>query len=154
MVSPVSPTCTILRRCCQATAEAGLRAVCSQTVLKFPTPDAASYDDSLAAARDFIQRWKGHALITPSVRPHAPYTCTPEILRAPPKLAVEFDVPLHTISLRPSWKWRTCAARMACRCPIRQEAGPVRCQSTGRHCVHIDEGEMRTLMHAGRVWQT
>jgi 5-methylthioadenosine/S-adenosylhomocysteine deaminase len=29
----------------KATAEAGLRAVCSQTVLKFPTPDAASYED-------------------------------------------------------------------------------------------------------------
>ncbi|MDO9130809.1 MAG: amidohydrolase family protein, partial [Anaerolineales bacterium] len=41
----------------KATAEAGLRAVCSQTVLKFPTPDAASYEDSLAAARDFIQHW-------------------------------------------------------------------------------------------------
>jgi 5-methylthioadenosine/S-adenosylhomocysteine deaminase len=79
----------------KATAEAGLRAVCSQTVLKFPTPDAASYEDSLAAARDFIQRWKGHALITPSVAPHAPYTCTPGILRATAQLAVEFDVPLH-----------------------------------------------------------
>src|SRR5512136_3031686 len=63
-----------------ATAEAGMRAVCSQTVLKLPAPDAASYEDSLAAARDFISRWKGHALIVPSVAPHAPYTCTPEIL--------------------------------------------------------------------------
>ncbi|MCX7609281.1 MAG: amidohydrolase family protein [Anaerolineales bacterium] len=34
-----------------ATAEAGMRAVCSQTVLKFPAPDARSYEDSLAAAR-------------------------------------------------------------------------------------------------------
>ena len=31
-----------------ATASAGLRALCSQTVLKFPTPDAASYEDALA----------------------------------------------------------------------------------------------------------
>ena len=44
----------------QATAEAGLRAVCSQTVLKFSAPDAQSYEESLAAARDYIQRWKGH----------------------------------------------------------------------------------------------
>ena len=80
----------------QATAEAGLRAVCSQTVLKFPAPDAVSFEESLAAARDFIQRWKGHPLIVPSVAPHAPYTCTEEILRATAALAAEFDVPLHT----------------------------------------------------------
>ena len=79
-----------------ATAEAGMRAVCSQTVMKFPTPDAQSFEESLDYCRDFIKRWKGHPLIVPSVAPHAPYTCTPEILRATAQLAVEFDIPLHT----------------------------------------------------------
>ncbi|MDK1029541.1 MAG: amidohydrolase family protein, partial [Anaerolineae bacterium] len=55
----------------KATAEAGLRAVCSQTVLKFPSPDADSWEDSLALARGFIERWKDHPLIVPSVAPHA-----------------------------------------------------------------------------------
>src|SRR5882672_6387940 len=80
----------------EATAQAGLRALCGQTVLRFPTPDAKSYEESLARARDFIERWRGHALIVPGPAPHAPYTCTPEILRACAELAVEFDVPLHT----------------------------------------------------------
>ena len=43
----------------KATAEAGLRAVCSQTVLKFPTPDAASYEDSLAAGARFHPALEG-----------------------------------------------------------------------------------------------
>src|SRR4029453_4238752 len=30
-----------------ATAAAGLRALCAQTVLRFPTPDATSYEDSV-----------------------------------------------------------------------------------------------------------
>ena len=34
----------------EATAEAGMRALCGQTVLRFPTPDATSYEDSLARA--------------------------------------------------------------------------------------------------------
>ena len=38
----------------KATVEAGLRGVLGQTVLKFPTPDANSYEDSLEAAREFI----------------------------------------------------------------------------------------------------
>src|SRR5918992_5675494 len=79
-----------------AAAAAGVRALCGQTVLKFPAPDAASFEDSLARARDFIARWKNHPLIVPAPAPHAPYTCTTEILRACADLAVEFDVPLHT----------------------------------------------------------
>src|SRR5512133_3887717 len=57
----------------RATAAAGMRAVCGQTVMKFPAPDAESYEDSFAMARDFIQRWKDHPLIVPAVAPHAPY---------------------------------------------------------------------------------
>src|SRR5574341_1037908 len=60
----------------EATAAAGLRALCAQTVLKFSAPDAASFEDSLARARDFISRWNGHPLVVPGVAPHAPYTCT------------------------------------------------------------------------------
>src|SRR5687767_13881239 len=63
----------------EAASAAGLRALCAQTVLKFPTPDAASYEDGLTLARAFIAKWKGHPLIVPSVAPHAPYTCTAEI---------------------------------------------------------------------------
>jgi len=37
----VSPTCTILRKMLPKPLPSWLRAVCSQTVLKFPTPDAA-----------------------------------------------------------------------------------------------------------------
>jgi 5-methylthioadenosine/S-adenosylhomocysteine deaminase len=66
----------------QATAEIGLRAVCAQTVYKFPSPDARFYEESLASTREFIQKWNGHPLIVPAVGPHAPYTCTPEILQA------------------------------------------------------------------------
>src|ERR687897_700533 len=80
----------------EAAASAGLRALCAQTILKFPTPDAASYEDALASARGFLASWKGHPLIVPSVAPHAPYTCTAEIFRACAELASEFDVPLHT----------------------------------------------------------
>ena len=34
----------------KAAAEVGMRAVCGQTVMKFPAPDAASYEDSLASS--------------------------------------------------------------------------------------------------------
>src|SRR5579863_8509163 len=65
-----------------ATAEAGLRAVCGQSVLKFPSPDSDSYEEGLARTRQFIEEWLNHPLIVPAVAPHAPYTCTDEILSA------------------------------------------------------------------------
>jgi 5-methylthioadenosine/S-adenosylhomocysteine deaminase len=134
----------------KATAEAGLRAVCGQTVLKFPAPDAVSFEDSLAAAREFIERWKGHTLITPSVSPHAYYTCTPEILRATAQLAVEFDVPLHThISetfLEVENMRRDNGMPVV---PYLKKQGLFDAKVLAAHCTHIDEGEMRTLLHAG-----
>src|ERR671912_291237 len=79
----------------RATADVGMRAFCGQTVLRFPAPDARSFEEGLSRAREFIQSWKGHPLIVPAPAPHAPYTCTPEILRSCAELAAEFDVPLH-----------------------------------------------------------
>jgi 5-methylthioadenosine/S-adenosylhomocysteine deaminase len=78
----------------EAAADAGMRAVCAETIMKWPTPDANSYDEGLEYCRRFIANWKGHPLIVPAVGPHAPYTCTPEILRETARLAREEDIPL------------------------------------------------------------
>src|SRR6187401_1245465 len=130
----------------EATAAAGLRALCAQTVLRFPTPDATSYEESLALARDFIQRWRGHPLIVPAPAPHAPYTCTPEILRACAELAVEFDVPLHIhlseTSLEVEDSRRLHGMPVV---PWVKKQGLFDAKVLAAHCVHVDDGEMRAL---------
>lgn len=78
----------------QATADAGMRGVLGESILKFPAPDAESYEASFAYARTFIEQWKGHPLIVPAVAPHAPYSNTDETLRRATDMALEFDVPL------------------------------------------------------------
>jgi 5-methylthioadenosine/S-adenosylhomocysteine deaminase len=132
----------------QATAEAGLRALCAQTVLKFPAPDAASYEESLAAARNFIEGWKGHALIVPGVAPHAPYTCTEEILRATAALAAEFDVPLHTHLAETAIEVDNSRSEHGMPViPYVKKMNLFDAKVLAAHCVHIDEGEMLTLRH-------
>ena len=79
----------------EATAEAGLRAICCQTILKFPSPDADSYETSLAASEEMIKKWKDHPLITPAIAPHAPYTATVDILNSATAMALKYDIPLH-----------------------------------------------------------
>jgi 5-methylthioadenosine/S-adenosylhomocysteine deaminase len=133
----------------RAAADAGLRAVCGQTVMKFPAPDAPAFEDSLAMAREFIRTWKGHPLITPAVAPHAPYSCTPDILRATAELAREFDVPLHVhiseTALEVENMRRDNGMPVV---PYIKKQGLLEAKVIAAHCVHIDPGEMRTLQHA------
>lgn len=136
----------------KATAQAGMRALCAQTVLKYPSPDAQFYEESLAAARDFIQRWLGHPLIVPSVAPHAPYTCTEEILRATADLAIEFDVPLHTHLSETALEVENMRREKGMPViPYVHKQGLLDAKLLAAHCVHVDEGEIRTLSrhHAG-----
>ncbi len=132
----------------QATADAGLRAVCGQTVMKYPAPDAPAFEDSLAMAREFIQKWKGHSLIVPAVAPHAPYSTTPEILRATADLAKEFDVPLHIHISETAFEVQNMRNENGMPVvPYVKKQGVLEAKVIAAHCVHIDIGEMRTLQH-------
>ncbi|MBE2192816.1 MAG: amidohydrolase [Anaerolinea sp.] len=129
-----------------ATAQAGMRAVCGQSVLKFPTPDAASYEDSLAYTRRYIEEWKGHPLIVPAIAPHAPYTCTDEIMSACAELAKEYDVPL-LIHLSET-KQEVEDSREEFEMPVIprvKKLGVLDTKVLAAHCVHVDSGEIRTL---------
>ncbi len=132
----------------RAAAEAGMRALCGQTVLKFPSPDADSYDDSLAAAREFIHRWKGHQLITPAVAPHAPYTCTADILQACTALAVETGTPMHIhLSETATEVEQSRDEHDMPVIPWVKKQGIFEAKVLAAHCVHIDDGEIHTLQH-------
>ena len=118
-------------------------------MLKFPAPDAASFEDSLARARDFIARWKPHPLIVPADAPHAPYTCTEEVLRACAELACEFDVPLHThLAETAAEVDESRRAHGMPAVPWVKKQRLFDARVLAAHCVHVDEGEIRTLRDA------
>lgn len=131
-------------------AQVGMRAVCAQTVMKFPTPDARFFEESLEMTRDFIKRWKNDDLIIPSVAPHAPYTCPPEILKACTHLAMEFDVPLHTHLSETCIEVENMRKEQGMPViPYVKKQGLLEAKVIAAHCVCIDEGEIRTLKHTG-----
>ena len=78
----------------RAASEAGLRGVLGETIVKFPVPDAKTPEEGLARTERFITQWKGHALITPAVAPHALYTLEAATLKACRALADKHQVPL------------------------------------------------------------
>ncbi len=129
-------------------AEVGMRAICGETVLKFPSPDAESYEDALQSAQDLIQKWQGHPLVIPAIAPHSAYTCTEEILTACIDIALEYDVPLLTHiaeTQQETDQWRELFDMPLV--PWLKKLGLFRCKVVAAHCVHVDEGEIHTLEH-------
>ena len=78
----------------KATEKAGMRALLGETILGQPAPDAATPEEGLAYARDFIAKWKGADLIRPMIAPHAPYTVDAPLLAALRDEAERLDVDL------------------------------------------------------------
>lgn len=130
----------------EAIDRAGLRAILGQTILKFPSPDAQSYEESLARCRAFIERWRGHPRIVPAVAPHAPYTCTAQILQEASALAVECDVPLH-IHLAETASEVEESTREQGMPPVQWVAqlGLFTGKVIAAHCVHVNDGEINLL---------
>lgn len=67
-------------------ADMGMRGVLSESI----TSDRGA--ELLSVTRDFLEQWKGHPLVNPSVCCHAPYTVTDEDIKAAHRLAREHDV--------------------------------------------------------------
>jgi 5-methylthioadenosine/S-adenosylhomocysteine deaminase len=133
-----------------ATAEAGMRGVCAQSVLKFPTPDAASYDEGLRLAHDFVARWVGHNLIVPAIGPHAAYTATAQMLRESTQLALDYDVPIHIhIAETEQEVEEQLERRDQPVVPWVENQGLFDAKVTAHHCVHLDESQLRILRRHG-----
>ncbi len=128
----------------QAAANAGLRAVCAQTVLKFPAPDARDYEEALENTRNFLQKWQSHPLIVPAVGPHSPYTCTQEILQSAASLAKEFDAPLliHLSETRQEVENSRKEFGMPV-IPYVKKQDVFKARVLAAHCVHVDDGEIK-----------
>ncbi|MGB1287432.1 MAG: amidohydrolase family protein [Aggregatilineales bacterium] len=128
----------------EATAAAGLRALLCESVLKFPAPDAPTYEVSLDYTRKFIEEWSDHPLITPTVAPHAPYSNTDDMLASCASLAAEYELPLmiHIAETRREVEdsmtefGKTVVPRI-------KDVGVLDVPTIAAHCVHIDEHEMR-----------
>jgi 5-methylthioadenosine/S-adenosylhomocysteine deaminase len=64
------------------TFKAGMRGVLGETVIDFPVADNKTNEQAMAYVEKFVSHWKGNALITPAIAPHAPYTVSEDHLKA------------------------------------------------------------------------
>lgn len=76
------------------TARAGVRAVLGETLIDFPAPDNKTWEAGMEYTEKFARKWKGHALITPAIAPHAPYTVSTDHLKQAHAFSERLGVPL------------------------------------------------------------
>uniref|UniRef100_A0A7C5PPQ7 5-methylthioadenosine/S-adenosylhomocysteine deaminase n=1 Tax=Thermodesulfobium narugense TaxID=184064 RepID=A0A7C5PPQ7_9BACT len=79
----------------RAAEEIGLRALIGEGVLSIPTPHAKGKLQGIENTKKLIKRYKDNELILPIVAPHAPYTCSDDLLKELACIAIREDVPLH-----------------------------------------------------------
>lgn len=134
----------------KAADAAGMRAVCGQSVMRLPSPDASSFDVGLERATRFIDAWHTHPRITPTIAPHAPYTCTDEIYAQAVALCRQYGVPLVTHlseTSREVDESRTDRHGTPIGYAARVGAFDVDCIAA--HCVHATDEDIALLAHKG-----
>lgn len=134
----------------RAAEEAGMRAICGQTVMRLPTPDAASYDEGLERAKRFVEAWHKHERITPTIAPHAPYTCTDTIYHEAAALCRRYGVPLVThLSETAREVVESRQEREATPIAYAERVGAFTVHCIAAHCTHATEDDILLMRERG-----
>ena len=132
------------------TARAGVRALLGETVIDFPVADNKTWPDAMRYSENFLRKWQGHALVTPAVAPHAPYTVSEEHLKEVRALSDRLNAAV-VIHLSETRKEVEDISKQKGARPVEYLArigflGP---RTVAAHTVHIDEGEIGLLKQHG-----
>jgi 5-methylthioadenosine/S-adenosylhomocysteine deaminase len=132
------------------TARAGVRGLLGETVIDFPVADNKTWPDAMRYSENFLRKWRGHALITPAVAPHAPYTVSEEHLREVRALSDRLNAAV-VIHLSETRKEVEDISKQKGARPVEYLAriGFLSPRTVAAHTVHIDEGEIALLKKNG-----
>jgi 5-methylthioadenosine/S-adenosylhomocysteine deaminase len=134
----------------RATERAGIRGVLGQSVIGFPVPDYRTPEEALAGARAFIERYRSHPLIIPSVAPHALYTTPLPIVERARDLAREYGVPLQIHAVEPPEENDQVREKLGKRTiDALADAGFLGPRTILHHAIWLSEEDIRTIARHG-----
>ena len=132
------------------TARAGVRGVLGETVIDFPVPDNKTWAEAIGYVDRYVKKWKGHALITAAVAPHAPYTVSEEHLREVRAFADRTNTPvlIHLAETRKEVEDIT-KQKGASPTEYLERIGFLKVDVIAAHTVHLTEREIELLRERG-----
>ena len=132
-------------------AEAGLRGIVGQTLADFDAPDHKSFDDGFALVEQLVDAFAGHALVTPSIAPHAPYSTGLKVMeriaawsQAHPDLPVQIH--LAESQLEVDWARDNHGTSTV---EVVRRSGLLKRGLICAHCLHLDDDDIASMAHAG-----
>jgi 5-methylthioadenosine/S-adenosylhomocysteine deaminase len=132
------------------TARAGVRGLLGETVIDFPVADNKTWPDAMRYADNFVRKWKGHALITAAIAPHAPYTVSEAHLREVRAFSDRTGAPVVTHIAETRKEVEDISRDHGTR-PVEYLAriGFLSPRTVAAHTVHLTEGEIELLRQNG-----
>lgn len=134
----------------RSTKEAGMRGVLGETIIDFPAPDNKTPAQAFQYAQEYLNHWKGDALITPAVAPHSIYTCSEKTLQGSAALARRNGAPiLIHIAEAPFELQQSREKHGATPVAYLERIGLLGPDVVGAHCVWVNAADIAALAHFG-----
>lgn len=134
----------------RALRETGMRAVAGIIAIEFPTAYASDAKDYLRKGLATRDEFRGDALASFTLAPHAPYTVADATLERIAMLAEELDLPIHTHVHETAAEVEESRQRHGARPLARLDRlGLVSERLIAVHAVHLDDAEVALLASRG-----
>jgi 5-methylthioadenosine/S-adenosylhomocysteine deaminase len=116
----------------------------------FPSPHYGPIENGLSFTESLARQWQGDPLVKIAVEPHAPYTCSPPVLKRCLELAERCDIPLIMHVSENDAEVDEILKRYGRR-PVAhlENLGMLSSRFIADHCVALDEADMDLLAARG-----
>lgn len=134
----------------EAALQAGIRANLGLVVVEFPSAYAHDADDYLQKGLEARDNWRGNALLTSSLAPHAPYTIENRTFENVITYAEQLGIGIHIHIHETRDEIAHSEAKYGAR-PLRRLAdlGLLGPNLVAAHCVHMEPAEIEMLAAYG-----
>lgn len=135
----------------KAARQAGMRALVGEVLYDFPSPNYGPIEKGFDYSRQLIQDFRHDPLISIAVEPHAPFTCSPDLLQKAKALTDQEGVPL-IIHLSETTQENEQILKRYQTSPtgLLDQLGLLDSNLIAVHCVALSEADLEGL-HKGRV---
>ncbi len=134
----------------RVTSNVGLRAWLGEGLFDFPSPAFKSGFEALEETRAMAQRWQDDPLISITVDPHTPYTCSAELLQKAGELASNLGLRLVIHLSETRWEMeKTQEIHGVTPVEYLESLGLLRPELLAVHCVWLNDRDMDLLTEHG-----